>query len=127
MFGAYILYKWGTTETTGATRKPKAQANIIMMNNPGVKSKGRPVPQGGIACGMPCKSRPFGTLKLNNNRVGVSKISFIFFTFIFDLKIKNKLNFKRNRTNQRDFKKKRKKTIVFDVCIRKHNMSYSSM
>lgn len=55
MFGAYILYKWGTTETTEATRKPKAQANIIMMNNPGVKSKDRPLLQGGIAFGVPCK------------------------------------------------------------------------
>lgn len=57
MFGAYILYKWRTTETTEATRKLQAQANIIMMNNPVVKSKDRQLLLGGTGFAVTC-ARP---------------------------------------------------------------------
>jgi len=40
MFSAYILYKWGTTETT---RMVQAQANIIMMNMSCTQGKARAV------------------------------------------------------------------------------------
>jgi len=38
MFSAYILYKWGTTETT---RMVQSQANIIMMNMSSTQGKAR--------------------------------------------------------------------------------------